>query len=569
MNKKEYSLEKNKSGETVLIEYCGGEEEVVVPRKVKVIGDEAFKYSEKSNIKSIVLPKGLRRIGASAFDGLNNLTQIELSRELTEIDSYSFCSCKKLRSITLPNNLRRIGQSAFQGCECLENIIIPASVTEIGEEAFAYCENLKSIEVDEGNRLYASVDGVLYDKNLSTLLMYPPGKKQDIFSVPEGVTAIGENAFKYLNRPAVVYLPDSLLLIEQNAFEYNSGIVKLNIPDSVTKIGRGAFSNCAKLKNLVLSKNISVVPQGMIYKCESLRELTVPDGVTKIESTAFYVCASLERVTIPKSVVDISSNNFKKCPALKEIIVDAENPAYCSVDGVLFSKDRTKMIHKPQGKHERVCVVPDGVEEIGFRFLGDKSDIERVVLPESVSRICQSAFLDCKALKKVELPYGLESIGDYAFSCSGIESLVIPDSVCLIGNYAFYGCKALKSVTFEGAPLIGESAFANCFALESVTFKRRLKEIGSSAFYWCESLTSVVFPLNKRQSGDAMQIKSDAFYCCGSLKEITLPMTKKIDDCGLGFGENGKMEGFIVRGFKSSAAEQYAKKYGFNFEEIE
>jgi PKD repeat protein len=212
-------------------------------------------------------------------------------------------------------------------------------------------------------------------------------------------------------------------------------------------------------------------------------DLTIPDKinglpVTSIGNYAFYYNASLTSVFIPSSVTNIGVGVFYACTGLTAIIVDAYNPVYVSLAGVLFDKNRNTLIQCPVGE-TGTYLIPDSVTNIGF-----------------------GAFVDCFALTNVVFGTNVTSIGDHAFDSSGLTSALIGNSVITIGNSAFGGCPSLTSVTIPNSVTnVGGSAFEHCRSLTNVTIGNNVICIGDTAFGGCWSLTSVTIPNSVIQIG--------------------------------------------------------------------
>jgi Leucine Rich Repeat (LRR) protein len=341
----------------------------------------------------------------------------------------------------LPVNV--IGDGAFQYNTSLTSVTIPNSVTNIGYYAFTGCTRLTAITVDALNSAYSSVDGVLFNKNQTTLIQYPGGKAGS-YTIPNSVTNIGLCAFAYCTSLTRATIPNSVTSIAGGAFlnctsltsvsigngvttlgydvfENCTSLTSVTIPDSVTIIGgisfygQGAFRNCTSLTNVTLGNSVTEIGPIAFSLCTSLTSVTIPNSVTTIGDGAFGGCISLTSVTIGNSLTAIGYAAFSGCTSLIAITADALNSAYSSVDGVLFDKSQTMLIQYPGGKAGRDYTIPNSVT----------------------------------------------SIGDLAFgSCTILTNVTIPNSVTSIGFVAFSGCTSLTGVYFKGyAPSVGLNVF--------------------------------------------------------------------------------------------------------------
>ena len=142
------------------------------------------------------MPQTLTSIGPNAFYHCNLLTSVVLPDAVEVIDEHAFNLCYGMRTIRMPNSLKRIAYRAFDNCSKLQAITIPATVTAIEDLVFCGCSDLRSIDVEEENTIYRSVDGVLFNKAMTTLVCCPAGKLGE-YVVPTSVTTIGRYAFYY------------------------------------------------------------------------------------------------------------------------------------------------------------------------------------------------------------------------------------------------------------------------------------------------------------------------------------------------------------------------------------
>ena len=189
----------------------------------------------------------------------------------------AFYGCRSLTSVTIPSSVMSIGLWAFRGCESLISVTIPSSVTYLGIDAFSGCIRLSSITVDNRNPVYASVDGVLFDKNIRTLITYPEGKNQRTYIIPSSVTTIRNNAF----------------------FACTS-LTSVTIPSSVTSIGEDAFAYCSRLTSITIPSSVMSIEAWAFVGCDSLTSITIPSSVMSIEYGAFANLDNLTSVTISR-----------------------------------------------------------------------------------------------------------------------------------------------------------------------------------------------------------------------------------------------------------------------------
>ncbi len=361
-------------------------------------------------------------IGDYSFSGCNTMTSVVIPNSVTSIGTEAFYSCN-LSSVTIPNSVLSIGYEAFAGCSNLTEVSIPESVTEIIGNPFFLCSKLPAVNVDKANKNFCSVDGVLFDRDMTTLICYPIAKSGTSYSIPSTVKTIGEESFAY------------------------SWLTMIELPNSVTSIGGRAFNG-----------------------------------------------SPITSINIPASVTEIKGNPFVLCENLSDINVDNANKDFCSVDGILFNRDKTVLKCYPIIKKGVTYTIPATVRTIGENAFSDNKELQSVVIPNSVTSIEFSAFSACKILS-VEIPNSVTSIGEMAFCmCDHMTSAKLPASLTSIEDYTFMYCTHLELIEIpESVKSIGTGAFRVCSSLKSVTIPSSVTEFGEVVWRYCDNLENVYY----------------------------------------------------------------------------
>ncbi|MCR5042614.1 MAG: leucine-rich repeat domain-containing protein [Bacteroidaceae bacterium] len=267
--------------------------------------------TNKEYIKTVLIENGVTSIGECAFQNCTNLSSVTIPASVTSIGNGVFIDCEKLTTVSIPASVTTIGESAFGYCSNLTSIEIPASVTTIGEEAFNNtaltsieipasvtsigngvfndCEKLTSITVAEGNANYSNdTNGALFNKDKTTLIMYPKGNNADSYEIPASVTSIGEKAFAGCEDLETVTLPASVTSIGDEAFYGCSNLTTVTIPSSVTTIGNSAFEECGSLTTINIPANVTSIGGQAFYDCNNLASVTLNSNPTIGEYAFFY-----------------------------------------------------------------------------------------------------------------------------------------------------------------------------------------------------------------------------------------------------------------------------------------
>ncbi len=468
----------------------------------------ALNIQEKVTNPNDGLEYTVTSIGFRAFRNCSSLTAVSLPNSITNISEQTFSYCSGLTTITIPNSVTSIGSFAFSHCSKLTSVTIPNSVESIGDAVFEGCSGLTEISVERSNTKYASQDGVLFNKDKTTIVCYPAHKTGTTYTIPQTVKSIEDYAFYGCGRLTTVNIPQTVKSIGDKAFYGCIGLTSVTIPDFVTSIGWCTFYGCSSLTSVTIPKSVIIIGSVAFEGCSSLTTVTIPNSVTSIGSAAFSNCSGLTSVTIgnsvtdiweeafsgctsltsiniPNSVTSIKSGAFYGCKGLKEINVGSANTNYTSENGVLYNIGKTNLICYPSAKAEAAYTIPDGVTSIDNCAFECCSSLRSVTIPNSVTNIDDYAFIDCRGLKEINV--GSENT-KYA-SQDGVlfnkdkttiilypatkaeESYIIPNSVTTIGGEAFYECRNLKYITIgNSVTSIGARAFYNCRGLTWIVY---------------------------------------------------------------------------------------------------
>ena len=363
-----------------------------MPALLETIDESAFEFSVFK--QGITIPNGVEEIPYRAFKSCT-LPSITLPSTLKYIRDNAFHLCVGLTELELPEGLTYIGYGAFVGCSSLKEITIPSTLNNYDPNYFFdYCNSLEAIHVSPDNEILTDVDGVLFDKPVTNLILYPTAKQAEHFDVPSSVTVLN---------PAT--------------FSQNEYLKSVSLPDGIIVLPRSAFLGCTQLNHVDLPAGLTEIGNYAFEECTALTEMTIPYGVTTLGNTVFSK-SGLQRLTIPETVTTFGDRIFDLCPDGLTLCVAAGSPAHdYAVENGFAVEFLSPFDHAD-------LILPDDLTTIEDEaFMG--TDAAIVHIPASVTEIGSRAFADCPNLRHINLPVGA-TLADDAFDGCGTVYLYAP-----------------------------------------------------------------------------------------------------------------------------------------------
>ena len=356
-----------------------GIQDISIPVSVTKIGNKAFK---NSSLYSIVLHDGIEEIGAEAYYGLDNITNIDV-----------------------PNSVEFIGEGAFSDISGLTYINVPflgtsRTSTNTGfVNVFGYVSSVQALYVNDVVSItQKSLDGA----NLINSIV-----------INGSATTIGKGAFKDFDSKSIS-IPGSITSIQEQAFSGCEYLTEIGIPTSVKEIGNSAFQNCVALEFITLPNSLESLGASAFKNCYSLRSITIPEQIEVISAETFSGCSYMVTVEIEGYVVEIGNQAFSGCRNLLSINLPTTvkyigNEAFYNCYSVSYVN------------------LSASIESIGDSAFENCQSITTLTLANSLTQIGKKAFKNCIYIKSVIIPEKVKTIGEEAFvGCSKLENVTLP-----------------------------------------------------------------------------------------------------------------------------------------------
>ena len=427
--------------------------------------------SDLNDVETIIIPNGVETIGDNCFRTCQDLEQILLPNSLKTIGYEAFYggwACKSIKNINLPSNLETIEERAFYGCEDLQSIVIPNKVTQISSQTFEKCFSLESVTI--GNN----------------------------------VRTIGVESFQMCRSLKEVIIPNSVKEIKGCAFDECDNLEEVYIPSSVIEIQGRAFRKM-KINSIIYVENQAIYNLLTVYFGADDARYTY--GLTKIivdptrtagkDEPVYYYTADTSNDSyctlytrdkygniIKEERIEYADGNIfdfdTSMGEIKGFNYSSEDVYYEQFEGINIEGIGEVLAFPKKINGVQVKSISELLKYFSHGIIG----VKKVIIPNGVEKINNSAFIEYWWLENITLPNSVTSIGAGAFSnCSSLKEVTIPNSVTSIGAGAFSNCSSLKEVTIPSSVTsIGNAAFGNCRSLKEVRIPNSVTSIGGWAF---------------------------------------------------------------------------------------
>ena len=441
-------------------------------------------YMDGSLLTDLAIPSGISSVNPYAFYGGECFTSLSLHDGVTDMGDYAFYGCSGLSSLDLPAGVSTINRFVFAGCSNIEAVTIPVTVKNVYSSAFARCTGIRQVTIDDSQ------------EELVIKYYYDPYRDTNAGDLFEN-SAIEK---MYVGRDITLENPDYRIAV-------SSYLGSLAISGNVTKVGN-IFGDASHTDTGLQTPN---TPELIIEDSEE--PLLVSEGAfldIKGSDYYMYVGRNLKKDT-----------EFKSSPFSYYLSSVEFGPNVTEIIPYMFDECCWYTIYGDVIEGLTEVLIDGDIESIGESAFADCGALARFDVPESVTFIGDNAFNGCIGLAYFDIPAATDYVGASAFEgctgltslrfgsgselgdiadrtfygCTGLLSVTLPENVTEIGGSAFYGCTGLLSMTLpESVATIGESAFYNCSALTDLHLSQAVNSVGNRAFYGCLSLRTVIMP---------------------------------------------------------------------------
>ncbi len=534
---------------------CRSLKTVKLPATLTSLGAFAFAQSGLTQVdlteyQPTSLPEGV-------FMG-TDLVAVDLPDNLTYIDHNAFRDCVFLKKVRFGQAELQLMSNVFYNTG-LDELYIPDNLTYIGEYSLVGLRDLKAFTVSPTHPKYQSIDGLLFSRDGRKLIAAPGGMTGEL-TLPASLEVLGFGAFENSRLEKINFHPDSNILTFGYRCFYNAAIKELTVPQTVVNFDFYAFAMCRELTAVRFAEGSQLkgIYEGAFYNCTKLQDIVLPDSIVEISDYAFYGCVGLkklpisetstlrgiysyafaytafEELTLPDTLYDIGNYAFYGAK-LKSLCIPSQNPDDLLIGlGILQNCQQIETLslpfigaytgdtqntwlgylfgaggyggnnlYTPASLH--TVILQEGATTIGRYAFYQLEHLQSLVLPNSLTAICEDSFTGTKVRYQLPVPVtyyrwrypnnfvvsewiGSSMVGDGVFG-----HYPIGEGIVGIEKDTFHNCKELTGVTLpDSLTTINDDAFVNCGLLTSITLPKNLTHIGQGAFGNCFRLKKVI-----------------------------------------------------------------------------
>lgn len=484
-------------------------------------GKAIITAADKEISGNITIPSKLggypvTELESSSFYNCKNLTGVVIPATVEAIGNFAFSGCENITFVSMPSSLKMIEVQAFHNCKSLATISIPANVSDIDSSAFTGCVMLESINVNPNNKNYTSASGVLFNKDKTTLVIFPAANAAQSYTIPSSVTKIADYAFYYAEALKNVTFSDNLMAIGTYSFAYCSSLENALLPSNLGVMGESVFRYCKSLKEVRMSDRMDTIANYAFVGCSALETIKLPSNLKNIGDSAFSSCSKISGFVIPSTVTYVGSSAFS-------YTADYYNKGNWT-DGVFYLG--AYLLDSDYNFATAQYTVKNGTKLIAGSAFSYEDVLTSVTIPSSVLYICDYAFTDCENLAKISMPDSVLEIHAKAFEDTAFYKNASnwTDDVLYLGKHLIKNKNGTAPVftVKEGTKTIAEDTFYYCKA-HTVNIPASVVNIAEGVFTNCSNLLKISV-----NSANSKYYSTDGILFSKSGLLHTFPSEKKL-----------------------------------------
>lgn len=419
-----------------------------------------------------------------------------------------------------------------------EIINLPASIEYISaDNPFLQCGNLKEINVDPENENYCSSDGILYSKDMKSLIHYPKAKEEESFSVPEGIETIGTGGI-YETQLKSISFPKSLAVLKRHSIGFNENITSVDLSNTaLTEIGIMAFVNCTSLSEVKLPSTLEAILLGAFLDCSSLAEIELPENLYSIGQSAFAGTA-LTEIRIPSTVEEIGYSAFgydENDEPVENFTIIGESGSsaekYASDSDAEYNYYNNFSFITTETADARdayIALNPTLSSDGNYEYSVNEND-------EGILVTCVSADVILKVPDEID-GHRITSIYSGAFLACSPDEIIIPEGIVSVGDDCFP--ETVRKISFPAScsEIQGDEPFIYCYSLEEidVTEGNQAYSSENGVLYNADKSAVIAYPMAKKDTSytapDSLKtVNLSAFYQAVNLKSADISTAERIE----------------------------------------